>query len=127
MRRIENSTNCGEARENAASRRPRSNAESDRSISGEPINAELKQHAVGANDWRYREIVQILHEWAGILNREFNLGLQIPAIRLDPIPIRDLGSYQPGRNGFGVRHEITLNTRHLDRPLAEQLETLLHE
>ena len=49
------------------------------------------------------------------------------AIRLDRIPIRHLGSYQPGRNGFGLRHEITLNTRHLDRPLAEQLGTLLHE
>ena len=127
MRRIENSTKCGQPREIAAFRTPRSDAEGNRSINGEPINAELKQHAVGANDWRYREHVRVLHEWAGTFNREFDLGLQIPAIRLDPIPIRDLGSYQPGRNGFGVRHEITLNTRHLDRPLAEQLETLLHE
>jgi SprT-like family protein len=93
----------------------------------ETINKELKQHAAELNDWQYRDQVGRLHEWNERFNRVFDLGLQTPAIRIEPISARKFGTYHPGRNGFGLGHEITLNSRHLDRPLADQLRTLLHE
>lgn len=40
--------------------------------------------------------------------------------------MRTLGSYRAA-NGFGLDDEVVLNTRHLDRPMAEVLRTLLHE
>jgi hypothetical protein len=97
------------------------------SQTGELINDEVKQHVVIVDDWRYRQAVQVLHEWSERFNQEFDLGLPTPAIQLERLSSRCLGTYQPGRNGFGLHHEITINTRHLDRPLDTQLETLLHE
>jgi hypothetical protein len=93
----------------------------------EIINDELRQHAVEIDDWKYREHVRLLHDWAERFNQVFELGLSTPAIRIDRIPARKLGTYHPGRNGFGLGHEITLNARHLYRSLADQLRTLLHE
>jgi hypothetical protein len=98
-----------------------------RGITGEIINEELKEHAVGVDDWQYQEHIQLLYEWKERFNQVFDLGLHTPAIRLERTSVRRLGSYRHGRNGFGLLHEITLNTRYLDRPLADQLVTLLHE
>jgi len=93
----------------------------------ESVNEVLKEHSLGVRNWCLHEVIETFHQWAERFNREFDLGLQTPAIRIDRIPIRTLGTYHPGRNGFGLRHEVTLNIRHLDLPLAEQLSTLLHE
>jgi len=107
------------------------NAANTRAISSsrtpEQINEVLKAHSAAIKDWEYSETAAVLHQWAERFNSEFQLGLQVPAIRIDSIRRRALGTYQPGRNGLGVKHEITLNAKHLGRPLAEQLETLLHE
>jgi hypothetical protein len=93
----------------------------------EPINDALKDHALGVEGWAYSEFARPLHEWAERFNEAFDLQLETPAIRLDRAGRRTLGTYLPGRNSFGLRHEVTLNTRHLDRSLPELLETLLHE
>lgn len=95
---------------------------------GEPINDTLKQHALAANDWIFQSASATLHEWAERFNAEFRLKLETPAISVQKIPARTYGTYRHGRNGLGVRHEITLNAGHLEQqPLAEQLATLLHE
>ena len=96
------------------------------SVSGEPINDHLKDHALHA-EWQYRDFLRVLHTWADTLIQEFNLGLQLPAIQVERIGIRRLGTYRYGRNGLGLQHEITLNAIHLDRPLAGVLTTLFHE
>ena len=93
----------------------------------EIINDELREHAVELDEWKYREHVRLLHDWAERFNQIFELGLRTPAIRIECISARKLGTYHPGRNGFGLGHEITLNARHLDRSFADQLRTLLHE
>jgi hypothetical protein len=98
-----------------------------RQAGSESINEELRHHAVGIDGWQYREHVQLFHEWATRFNQVFCLGLETPAIRIDRIPSRSFGTYRTGRNGLGLGHEVTLNIRHLDRPLADQLRTLLHE
>ncbi len=92
-----------------------------------PINDVLKEHAVVVEDWRYRELASLLHEWAGRCNHEFALGIETPAIQIDVTRLRAYGTYRRGRNGFGLRHEVTVNACYLDRPLANVLTTLLHE
>lgn len=97
------------------------------SYTGEPINDELKQHGLAIDDWPDSEIHRVLHEWAERFNREFQLGIPTPAIRVDSISCRKFGTYLPGRNGFGLFHQITMNKHHLGRSLSEVLATLLHE
>src|ERR1017187_499187 len=96
---------------------------------GDPINASLKSHALSLDcgEWEYGELSNTLHDWTEIFVREFELGLEIPALQVEPISTRVLGTYRDGRNGLGLKHEITLNARHLRRGLAELLVTLLHE
>jgi len=96
-------------------------------IDGEPVNDALREHSLTAADWDFNAAVTKAHQWAERFNEEFRLGLQTPAIRLDHIGRCRLGTYRPGRNGFGLRHEITLNASYLDRPFADTLVTLLHE
>jgi hypothetical protein len=99
----------------------------NQNIGTEEINEELRQHAVELHDWEYREHIRLLHEWRERFNDVFDLGLRTPAIRIEQISHRRLGTYRYGRNGFGLGHEITINSLYLDRPLADQLSTLLHE
>lgn len=96
-------------------------------LAGEPVNAALREHVMTVNKWRYKELLRKFHEWAEIFNREFGLEIQTPAIQIARRSVVLLGSYCSDRNGFGVKHEIVMNARHLDRPFAEQLETLFHE
>ena len=91
------------------------------------INDVLKENAVVVEDWSYRDLARLLYEWADRFNKEFELGLDTPALQIERIRAQAIGSYRPGRNGFGLHHEVTFNTKHLDRPVAEILETLLHE
>ena len=93
----------------------------------EPINDALKKHSRDLSDWQYQQMAKLLHEWAERFNNEFDLGLDTPAICIEPIGRRKYGTYCFGRNGFGVLHEITMNERHINRPLADILRTLLHE
>src|SRR2546425_1230785 len=93
----------------------------------EPINDLLKEHSLTTDDWDYQEIIAKFHEWAERFNNEFQLGLQTPAIRIDDISARRLGTYREDRNGFGLKHEVTVNSKYLGRPFADQLMVLLHE
>lgn len=99
----------------------------DNSLRSQDINGALKDHATAAEDWGYHELAQLLHEWAERFDNEFGLNIKTPAIQINRIYIRRLGSYQHGRNGFGLRHQVTFNTRYLERPVADLLETLFHE
>jgi len=96
-------------------------------IAPEPINARLRDHELSADDWRHHKPAQLFHTWAERFNVEFKLDLPTPAIRIESVSHSHLGAYREGRNGFGLAHEITMNSRHLDRPLCQQLATLLHE
>lgn len=106
---------------------PGSTCRHARSTVEETINAELREHALDAEDWQYRDRIRWLHEWADRFNQAFRLGLRTPAIRLEPISSQRMGTYRFGRNGFGIRDEITLNSKYLNSPQADQLATLLHE
>ena len=63
-------------------------------LDGEPINAELKVHALGA-EWEHHEAIALFHEWAQRFNLEFRLGLEVPVIAIDrmPFPFSRWGMY----------------------------------
>lgn len=96
-------------------------------MGNEQINKSLKDHEKSVEDWAYKEHARFLHEWTDLFNLEFKLRIETPAIAIERIGTRILGIYRRGRNGFGVRHEVTLNLKHLERPVGFLLETLLHE
>jgi hypothetical protein len=103
--------------------------EADLSGSAAPpadINDLLKEHTSAAADWRHSDVAKRLHDWAELFNVEFDLCIDTPAIRLTGIR-RAYGTYLFGRNSFGLRHEITLNTRYRGRSPDAWLRTLLHE
>lgn len=94
----------------------------------QPINDHLRAHASRQVDWNHHELVQQLYIWADRFSREFfDNALQTPALQVERIRARAIGTYRAGKNGFGLDYEITLNTRYLDLPFAHTLETLLHE
>jgi len=82
---------------------------------------------ISVPDWKHREIAHRLHEWAERFNLQFKLQIPLPAIRIEPIRVSKIGTYREGRNGLGIAHEVTFNSRYLNRSLAEMLQTLLHE
>ncbi len=94
-------------------------------VEHESINKALKDHAGSIDDWHYKELVHIFYEWTDIFNQEFGLEIDTPALQIDNI--RAFGTYHYGRNGFGLRHEITINQKSLILSLAQILEILFHE
>lgn len=69
-----------------------------------------------------------LYRFFGLFNeRFFNSALPVPAIEVAGTNYKRLGHYLPGRNGFGLVHEININRQHLDRHMVLILKTLLHE
>ena len=91
------------------------------------LNDAVRAHETGV-EWRHRELATVCYRFFDVFNAEFfsgrlpNCYLQFDRARAD-----NLGHYRPGQNVIGARHEINLNTRHLDRPLQDILTTLLHE
>jgi hypothetical protein len=96
-------------------------------IQVEPVNQALREHEEGIVDWRHRDLAFQMHGWTERFVLEFKLDTPTPAIRIDRDRGSVLGTYRRGRNGFGLKHEITINTRFLESPFGERLLTLFHE
>jgi hypothetical protein len=95
----------------------------------ENLNTVIREHETMTADWNYHELAQELYKWFDLFNAEFFDG-QLPTcfLQIDPTRPSRLGHYRRGRNGVGARHEINLNSQHLeDRSLYKVLGTLLHE
>jgi hypothetical protein len=95
---------------------------------GELINENLKSHQITIDD--RKEIIPFknLHLWAERFIFEFKLKTSVPAIKIDKLHRTYYGHYQPGRNGFGLLHEIAINRVYIDPENEwETLGTLLHE
>jgi hypothetical protein len=91
------------------------------------INHALRDHELTTRDWPWAELASTLHTWTERFNVEFKLDVSIPAIQVEELPFRTLGTYRSGRNGFALKDEITINARRVQRPLSRILTTLLHE
>lgn len=94
----------------------------------ERINLALKRHQALVHDWRYRPVLEDLHIWADRFIVEFKLHTTTPAIMIKRLRSGTYGQHRHGRNGFGLRHEITIGEDHLGGSEYWQvLGTLLHE
>lgn len=70
-----------------------------------------------------QELYQAFEKFTAFL---FNGVLTTPIISLDGNRINNLGTYRIGRNGFGAKNHININSRNL-RSKIETFSTLLHE
>lgn len=91
------------------------------------INDVILEHENSTEAWEHSGIIKILSEWIERFNLEFKLKIVTPCVVIDKKSVRVLGTYRYGFNGIGTRNEITINSKHLQRPLFDILETLLHE
>ena len=82
-----------------------------------------------AYDWVLNDLAWELYWWVDFFNIAFfkDQLVPIPVISFERTKVTNLGHYVIGRNAFGVRENINLNIRYLNRPMWETLVTLLHE
>ena len=96
--------------------------------SSEQINIALKDHQISIPDWEVSGLLGILHLWADRFNVEFKLNIPVPAIVVERLRNNVYGHFWPGRNNWGINHEIALNKVHIkSREMWQTLGTLLHE
>ena len=96
----------------------------------EGINTEVKRHICSLNykDWSLAELTQNLYNVREIFNEElFNGVLSTPIITISRLRVTTLGCFMIGRNDFGAKNHIKLNSKHMNRAKIEVYETLLHE
>ncbi|MGI6379312.1 MAG: SprT-like domain-containing protein [Anaerolineae bacterium] len=88
----------------------------------------IRQHIEGARDWEWRGVATTLYQWTDRFNDRFFVGGMPDALLgFERMDHRILAAYTLNRNAQGLLYEITFNTVHLERPLWELLETLMHE
>jgi len=71
------------------------------------INNALREHERTAGDWLWAGLGSTLHEWTERFNLEFKLGISVPAIQVEVIRYRTLGTYRSGRNGFALIRQVS--------------------
>lgn len=93
-----------------------------------PPQVAIRHHIEAAEDWEWHEIASSLYIWTDRLNDRF-FGREMPdaVLSFERIDHRILAAFTLRRNAQGLLYEITFNTVHLERPLWETLETLMHE
>ena len=95
----------------------------------------VRKNAEQAHDWQWQEMAKTLYTWTDRFKSRFldpiaRLGQEkMPdaIISFAPMNHKILACYTLHRNAQGLLDEITMNTRHLNRPMWQTLETLLHE
>lgn len=79
-------------------------------------------------DWPYRDLAGSLVSWAKRFNLEFKLQVSELVLKLDKLPVRCVSHFRRGHNAFGLRGEITINTRYCTKQVfGSVLGHLLHE
>jgi hypothetical protein len=112
---------AGDAEQAVVTFKAESNSDAD-------INRRVLEHGMASHEWRHRELYEQLVSWSHRFNTSFFDGrLPQAAISVDLGRASVLGTYRPSRDGLALRYRINLNERHLKRPFADLLETLLHE
>jgi len=100
------------------------------SFQSEKINSQLKEHvcSLNYNEWSLAELTQNLYQIFNLFNESFfKSALSTPVISITPLRINTLGDFTYGRNSFGAKNQIRINTLHLQRPKISIFSTLLHE
>ena len=95
----------------------------------------VRKNAELAHDWQWQETASSLYTWTDrfksrLLDPIARLGrdkMPDAVISFESMDHRILACYALHRNAQGLLDEITMNTKHLSRPMWQVLETLLHE
>ncbi len=87
----------------------------------------LANHQKTEKTWELQELIGELLLWASRFNFEFQLEIQEISLSVDWLKRTRFGHFHTGHNGFGLKGEIAINRRYLDRPFWQILGTLLHE
>jgi len=98
-------------------------------MSSEPVNIAVREHvcSLETEEWQYSQLGKELYVCARLFNERFFEGkLSDPILTIDKGRFSTMGSDRIGRNGFGAKNHITLNSLHVQSK-AETLSTLLHE
>ena len=95
----------------------------------ESVNIAIMDNEKSAHDWRLNDLAWELYWWVDFFNIAFfiNQPVPVPVISFERTKVTNLGHYVIGRNAFGIKENININSAHLNRPLWDILATLLHE
>lgn len=77
------------------------------------INGLLWEHQEGAVDWSQARTVESFHRYIKAATPRFELNVPLPVIDIENLEVRTVSKYYAGRNGLGLRHQITVNSRYL--------------
>ena len=94
----------------------------------EPVYSVLAEFQQ-TQDWDGRAAATILHKWTKRFNEEFKLQLPEIILRVEVLPVSQLGHFRGDHNGLGLRHEVAINILYLNerRPRWEPFATLAHQ
>ena len=97
--------------------------------SNESINIAIMDNEMSAYDWGLNELAWELYWWVDFFNVALfkHQPVPVPAISFERTKVTNLGHYVIGRNAFGIKENININSAHLNRPLWDILTTLVHE
>jgi len=91
------------------------------------ISKKLGEHQA-LEEWQYREAARRIHDWSKSMNLFFfDDELEYPSISFNRTRKSILGHYNLDINGFGLEHELNLNSLYLGNPSHDVAATLLHE
>jgi hypothetical protein len=95
----------------------------------ESISVAITNKEKGAYDWVLNDLVWELYWWVDFFNITFfrEQPVTVPAISFEKTRVTNLGHYVVGKNAFGIKDNINLNSAHLNRSLWDVLVTLVHE
>ncbi|MFH1126557.1 MAG: SprT-like domain-containing protein [archaeon] len=94
----------------------------------EEINRNLREHESSVGDWYLKNAVKYLYRFFDLFNAQWFSGrLPQAVIAFKKTRVTSLGHYRFGRNEFGLKHEINMNSQYMERPFCQIVATLLHE
>ena len=101
----------------------------NRTAQTDKVNLDIRCNQLKASDWKLYDLIWELDWWCDWFNIAFfrNEPVPTPVITFENARVNTLGHYRIGRNDWGVREQINLNKKHLNRPLWDILATLVHE
>ena len=94
----------------------------------EATNKAIKEIEIGTKEWKFSNLSEQLYTWFDRFNeRFFQNVLKPPVISFEKTSSRTLGHYVVGRNAFGLKWNININSLYVGSHLVNTLVTLLHE
>lgn len=111
------------------------NAVNERGSGDQNLGSSIYDHLAAHQrneEWVGRSLAEALQYWTKRFIAEFELDIPELALRVERMPISQLGHFRPEHNGFGLRGEIAINARHAAGPdqvwriLGVLLVQLLH-